>query len=209
MADAGLDSCHNKQRKRSLTNSTKARGEGFPNILRDHCFPLVPRMGLSSDITYLRTGEGFLYHCVIKDIVTGEVLGDHLADRMTKDLVKKAIRAMLARHTLEEGCIFHGDRGSQYTSHEVRELLKQHGVCQSFSRVGMPADNAWAESFFATMKKELIHRTHYETKESVKAAVFEYTYCFYNVKRIQKRLGYISPNEYLRSLRTERSAAVA
>ena len=66
------------------------------------------------------------------------------------------------------------------------ELLKQYGLCQSFSRVGIPADNAWVESFFATMKKELIHRTHYETKESVNAAVFEYIYCFYNVKRIQK-----------------------
>jgi len=72
--------------------------------------------------------------------------------------------------------------------------------------VGMPGDNAWSESFFATMKKELIHWTHYGTKESVRAAVFEYIYCFYNVKRIQKRLGYMSPREYLRSLRTERSA---
>ena len=89
------------------------------------------------------------------------------------------------------------------------DLLKQYGLCQSFSRVGMPGDNAWVESFFATMKKELIHRTHYETKESVKAAVFEYIYCFYNVKRIQKKLGYMSPGEYLSSLKTERLAAVA
>ncbi len=209
MADLGLDSCHNKQRKRSLTNSKKARGEGYPNILRDHYFPVVPRMGLSSDITYLRTSEGFLYHCAIKDIVTGEVLGDHLSDRMTKDLVINAILAMLARHELEEGCIFHSDRGSQFTSNAVMDLLKQYGLCQSFSRVGVPGDNAWVESFFATMKKELIHRTHYETKESVKTAVFEYIYCFYNEKRIQKRLGYMSPGEYLESLRKEGLAAVA
>ncbi len=78
---------HNKHRSRSLTNSKKARGEGYPNILRNQSFPIVPRMGLASDITYLRTGEGFMYHCVIKDIVTGEVLGDHMADRMTKELV--------------------------------------------------------------------------------------------------------------------------
>ena len=80
---------------------------------------------------------------------------------------------------------------------------------QSFSRVGMPADNAWVESFFATLKKELIHRTHYETKESAKAAVFEYVYCFYNVKRIQKKLGYMSPVDYLGSRRKERLDAVA
>ena len=88
-------------------------------------------------------------------------------------------------------------------------LLQQYGLRQSFSRVGMPGDNAWSESFFATMKKELIHWTHYETKESVRAAVFEYIYCFYNVKRIQKRLGYMSPREYLKSLRKERLAKVA
>jgi putative transposase len=82
-------------------------------------------------------------------------------------------------------------------------------LCQSFSRVVVPGDNAWVESFFATMKKELIHRTHYETKESVKAAVFEFIYCFYNVKRIQKKLGYILPGEYLRSLRTKKLAEAA
>ena len=200
MADLNLSSCHNRHRSKSLTNSKKARGDGYPNILRDQEFPIVPRMGIASDITYLRTDEGFMYHCVIRDIVNGEVLGDHMADRMTKELVINAILAVLARHKLMKGCIFHSDRGSQYTSKAVIELLKQYGFRQSFSRVGMPGDNAWSESFFAIMKKELIHWTHYETKESVRAAVFEYIYGFYNVKRIQKRLGYMSPREYLRSL---------
>jgi len=209
MAEMKLDSCHNRHRAKSLTNSKKSRGDGYPNILRDQEFPIIPRMGLTSDITYLRTGEGFMYHCVIRDIVNGEVLGDHMADRMTKELVMNAIMAMLARHTIEKGCIFHNDRGSQYTSKAVMELLQQHGLRQSFSRVGMPGDNAWSESFFATMKKELIHWTHFVTKESVRSAVFEYIYCFYNVKRIQKRLGYMSPREYLRSLRTTRSEDAA
>jgi len=204
MADMNLDSCHNRHRAKSLTNSKKARGEGYPNILRNKEFPIVARMGLTSDITYLRTDEGFMYHCVIKDIVTGEVLGDHMADRMTKELVMNAILAMLSRHEIPERCIFHSDRGSQYTSKAVMRLLQQYGLRQSFSRVGMPGDNAWSESFFATMKKELIHRTHYGTKETVRAAVFDYIYCFYNVKRIQKRLGYKSPREYLKSFRTER-----
>lgn len=150
-----------------------------------------------------------MYHCVIRDIVTGDVLGDYMADRMTKELVLNTIMAMLARTKLANGCIFHSDRGSQYTSKAVMDLLQRHGLRQSFSRVGMPGDNAWSESFFATMKKELIHWTHYETKESVRAAVFEYIYCFYNVTRIQKRLGYMSPREYLRSLRTDRLAKVA
>jgi putative transposase len=130
-------------------------------------------------------------------------------DRMTKELVLNAIKAMQARHELAKGCIFHSDRGSQYTSKAVMGLLQQYGLRQSFSRVGMPGDNAWSESFFATMKKEVIHWTHYETKEAVRAAVFEYIYCFYNVSRIQKRLGYMSPREYLRSLRTDQLARVA
>ena len=209
MQEMALTSCHNRHKTRSLTNSKKARGDGYPNILRDQEFPIAARMGLTSDITYLKTGEGFMYHCVIRDIVTGDVLGDHMADRMTKELVVNAIKAMLARHELAKGCIFHSDRGSQYTSKAVMSLLQQYGLRQSFSRVGMPGDNAWSESFFATMKKELIHWTHYETKEAVRAAVFEYIYCFYNVSRIQKRLGYMSPREYLRSLCTDRLAKVA
>ena len=128
---------------------------------------------------------------------------------MKKELVMNAILAMLARHKMEPGCIFHSDRGSQYTSNAVKDLLCRNGMRQSFSRVGMPGDNAWSESFFATMKKELIHWTHYETKESVRAAVFEYVYCFYNVKRIQKRLGYMSPIEFLRSLQIEGLVQVA
>lgn len=101
MKDMHLESIHNRHRTKSLTNSKKARGEGYPNILRDQEFPIVPRRGVTSDITYLKTGEGFMYHCVIRDLVTGEVLGDHMADRMKKELVLNAIRAMLARHKIE------------------------------------------------------------------------------------------------------------
>lgn len=209
MEDMHLVSIHNRHRTKSLTNSKRARGKGYPNILRDQEFPIVPRRGVTSDITYLKTGEGFMYHCVIRDLVTGEVLGDYMADRMKKELVINAILAMLARHKIETGCIFHSDRGSQYTSNAVKKILCRYGMRQSFSRVGMPGDNAWSESFFATMKKELIHWTHYETKESVRSAVFEYVYCFYNGKRIQKRLGYMSPIEYLRSLQIEGLVQVA
>ena len=125
-----------------------------------------------------------------------------MADRMTKELVIKAILSMMAKHTFHTGCIFHDDRGSQYTSKSVMDLLKQIGFRQSFSRVGMPGDNSWSESFFATLKKELeIYRTHYASKEEVRAAVFEYIYCFYNGQRIQEGIDYLSPNEYFESLR--------
>jgi putative transposase len=97
-----------------------------------------------------------------------------MADRMTKELVINAILVILTRHKLAQDCIFHSDRGSQYTSKAIVGMLQQYGLRQGFSRVGMPGDNAWSESFFATMKKELIHWTHFETKEAVRAAVLEY-----------------------------------
>ena len=128
MQEMSLTSCHNRHKTKSLTNSKKARGDGYPNILRDQEFPIGARMGLTSDITYLRTAEGFMYHCVIRDIVTGDVLGDHMADRITKELVLNAIMSMLARNELVKGCIFHSDRGSQYTSKSVIGLLQKHGL---------------------------------------------------------------------------------
>ena len=115
MSDMNLNSCYNKHKSKSLTNNKKARGAGYPNILRDYEFPIVVRMGIASDITYLRTGEGFMYHYVIRDIVNGDVLGDCMVDRMTKELAINAILAMLARYKLPKGCIFHSDRGSQNT----------------------------------------------------------------------------------------------
>jgi putative transposase len=200
MATMGLSSTHNRHKAKSLTNSKKSRGEGYPNILRDKEFPIAPRMGVTSDITYIRTDEGFLYHCVIRDIVTKDVLGDHMSDRMTKELVENAVLAMTARHEMGRGCIFHSDRGSQYTSKAVKSLLAQLGFRQSFSRVGMPGDNSWSESFFATMKKEMVHWAHFRTKAEARAAVFDYIYCFYNVTRTQKCLGYMSPRDFVRSL---------
>jgi Transposase and inactivated derivatives len=204
MREMGLKSIHNRRRTRSLTDSRKARGDGYPNILRYESFPIVPRMGLVGDITYLRTGEGFMYYCMIKDVVTGEVLGDQMSERMTTELVIDAMSAVRARHTLEDGCIFHSDRGSQYTSKAFMEYLSRHGIRQSFSRIGKPGDNSWSESFFATMKKERVHWTFYRTKESIRAAVFEYVHCFYNGTRTQKRLGYLSPRQLFNSLNMKR-----
>ena len=147
------------------TDSRKARGDGYPNILRDECFPIVPRMGLVGDITYPRTGEGFMYYSMVKDVVTGEILGDHVSERMTTELVTGAMSAVLDRHTLEDGCIFHSDRGSQYTSKAFIDFLSRQGIRQSFSRVGKPGDNSWAESFFAIFLQNsrgaaiLVHRS--------------------------------------------------
>ena len=199
MSEMGLSSIHNRHRSRSLTDSRGARGEGYPNLLEGQTFEMVYQ-AVCSDITYLKSGEGWLYLCTVKDIVSGEILGEAYSKNMKKELVIQAILNALARHKLHKGAIYHADRGSQYTSKAVKELLELYGIKQSFSRVGMPGDNAWAESFFATLKKECIHFRHFATREELKQTVFAWIHSFYNTRRIQKRLGYISPREYAASL---------
>ena len=199
MTELGLSSVHNRQRSRSLTNSKKARGDEYKNLVRGKYFDL-PYQAVASDISYLKTGEGFLYLCVVKDIVTGEILGQSTSERMKKELVIKAFLNAQARHPLGSGTIFHSDRGSQYTSKEFMALLESYSIKQSFSRVGMPGDNTWAESFFATFKKERIHFNFFATKADAAFATFAWIEGFYNNKRVQKRLGYISPVDFRKSL---------
>jgi transposase InsO family protein len=113
MAEMGLDSCHNRHKSLSLTNSKKARDEDkYPNLLRIE-MPIVPRMGIASDITYIKSDEGFEYVCMVKDIVTGEIVGESSSARMTKELVINAFLSVRAKHRLLPGCIYHSDRGSQ------------------------------------------------------------------------------------------------
>ena len=199
MSEMGISSIHNRHRTRSLTDSRKSRGEGFPNFVGGQAFD-KPYQAVCSDITYLKSGEGWLYLCTVKDIVTGEILGEAYSENMKKELVIQAFLNAQARHILPEGTIFHADRGSQFTSKSVKETLMLYGIKQSFSRVGMPGDNAWAESFFATLKKECIHFKQFATREELKSTVFAWIHSFYNTRRIQKRSGYLSPRDYAAAL---------
>ena len=200
MAEMSLNSIYNRHKKqRSLTDSRKSRGAGYPNMLKDL---IVQRryQAVCSDITYLKSGEGWTYLCAVKDIATGEILGEATSASMKKELVIQAFLNAQARHGLGENTIFHSDRGGQYTSTEFVEALKTYRVRQSFSRVGMPGDNAWAESFFATLKKECIHFKHFATREELAQTVFAWIEGFYNTRRVQAGLGYSSPREYAESL---------
>jgi putative transposase len=199
MAEMGLQSVHNRHRTRSLTDSRKARGDGYPNLLRNQEFDM-PYQAVCSDITYLKSGEGWLYMCAVKDIVSGEILGEATSPNMKKELVIQAFLNAQARHGLGADTIHHSDRGSQYTSKEFMDTLKHYGVKQSFSRVGMPGDNAWAESFFATLKKECIHFNHFATRDELRQKMFAWIEGFYNNRRVQARLGYMSPREYATTL---------
>jgi len=193
----GLHSIHEKQRTRSTTNSSKSRGDSFLNLARGMNID-TPFQVLSSDISYIRTGEGFDYLCQIKDVVSGVILAWNMSKRMKSDLVIETISKAMRNWSIPESCIFHSDRGSQYTSSAVKELLGKKGLKQSFSRVGKPGDNAWSESFFANLKKEAVHLTHFATRAEARQAMFEYIDGFYNAKRVQKRLGYLSPVNWLK-----------
>jgi len=195
MAEMGLVSIHNRHKIRSITDSRKARGDGYPNLVQGKVFN-KPYQAVCSDITYLKSGEGWLYLCTVKDMVTGEILGESMSENMRKELAIQAFLNAQARHRLTLGTIFHSDRGSQYTSKDFMETLNLYGLKQSFSRVGMPGDNAWAESFFATLKKECIHFRQFATRDELRHTVFTWIESFYNTKRVQARLGYMSPKEY-------------
>ena len=130
-----------------------------------------------------------------------------MSANMKKELVIRAFLNAQARHKLSENTIFHSDRGCQYTSKEFMDTLKLYGIKQSFSRVGMPGDNAWAESFFATMKKECIHFKHFAARDELKQAVFAWIESFYNTRRVQARLGYMPPRAYAATLVAKPDAA--
>lgn len=196
MSQEGLKSCHCRRRQRSLTDSRKARGAEYKNLTKELEITR-PFQALSSDISYIRTGEGFDYLCQIRDVFSNTVLASCQAENMKKELVLKTLKAAQDRWHLPADVIFHSDRGSQYTAAEVKEQITAYGWKQSFSAVGRPGDNAWSESFFSILKKEIIHWRFYPTREAARQAIFEYIEGFYNRRRVQKRLGYLSPIQFL------------
>lgn len=196
MSQEGLKSCHCRRRQRSLTDSRKSRGDEYKNLTKELEITR-PFQVLSSDISYIRTGEGFDYLCQIRDVCSNTVLASCQAENMKKELVLKTLKAAKDRWHLPSGVIFHSDRGSQYTAAEVIEQVVTYGWKQSFSAVGKPGDNAWSESFFSILKKEIVHWRFYPTWEAARQAIFEYIEVFYNRHRVQKRLGYFSPIQFL------------
>lgn len=203
-----LKSSHCRRRQRSLTDSRNARDDNYENLTNNLTIDR-PFQVLSSDITYIRTGEGFDYLCQIRDVHTNTVLAQCQQERMTKELVTRTMQSVKRRWSIPEGSILHSDRGSQYTSKAVQELAAQFGWKQSFSRVGRPGDNAWSESFFSILKKEIIHWHFYPTRDSARQRVFEYIEIYYNRQRKQKRLGYLSPVEFLNNWTDQHLSSVA
>jgi len=161
------------------------------------------------DISYLRTWEGWCYLATVIDLASRRVVGFAVADHMRASLVCDALEMAVGQRQPEAGLIFHSDRGSQYTSQTFRDLLAQSGIRQSLSRPRQCWDNAVAESFFATLKMELVYRQPLPTRAAARTAVFEYVEIFYNRQRLHSSLGYRSPTEYEALLGHERSGAHA
>lgn len=153
------------------------------------------------DISYVRTWEGWTYLATVIDLASRRVVGLAMADHLRSSLVTEALATALAQRRPAAGLIFHGDRGCQYTSTEFGRLLAAHGIVQSLSRPGQCWDNAVAESFFATLKEELLHRSGWPTRAGVQRAIFEYVEVFYNRQRMHSALDYLSPVDYEASRR--------
>ena len=148
------------------------------------------------DITYVNTWEGWAYLATVIDLSSRRVVGWALASHMRTELVADALRMALFTRGPEKGLVFHSDRGCQYTSREFGELAKRNGVVLSIGRKGECWDNAVAESFFATIKRELISTRAWPTREELRLAVFDYIEGWFNTRRLHSSLGYCSPAEW-------------
>jgi len=194
MREAGLV-CKTKRKFKATTNS-KHDLPIAPNHLDRQFNVDRPNQVYAGDITYIHTQEGWLYLAVVIDLYSRQVVGWSMAEHMRTKLVNDALLMAVWKRKPEKGLMWHTDRGSQYASESHRALLTQHGIRQSMSRKGNCWDNAVSESFFHSLKTELIHHQTYQTRSEAKQAVFEYIEVFYNRERLHSANGYLSPVDY-------------
>ena len=189
--------CKQKKKFKATTDS-RHRLPVAENLLNQHFKAEAPNQIWVTDITYISTEEGWLYVAGHKDVFTGEIVGYAMAPRMTKNLVCQSLFRAVAAKGPVPGLIHHSDRGCQYCSEEYRKLLNQFHMRASMSRKGNCYDNAPMESFWGTLKNELVHHRRYRTRREAIQEITEYIEIFYNRQRRQARLGYLSPAAYER-----------
>ena len=189
--------CKQKKKFKATTDS-KHTLPVAENLLNQQFKAAAPNQIWLTDITYIATEEGWLYLAGHKDVFTGEIVGYAMGPKMTKNLVSQSLFRAVAAKKPVPGLIHHSDRGSQYCSHEYRRLLDQFHMSASMSRKGDCYDNAPMESFWGTLKNELVHHRRYGTRREAIGEITEYIEVFYNRQRRQARLGYLSPAAYER-----------
>ena len=194
MRDAGI-AARSKRKFRQTTDSNHTHPVAA-NVLDRQFDPEEPNTSWVADVTYIPTREGWLYLAAVEDLFSRMVVGWSMAATMTSRLVVDALGMAVVRRLPGAGLVAHSDRGSQYASEHYQRLLAQEGITCSMSRRGNCWDNAPMESFFATLKKELVHDEDYATRERATASIFEYIETFYNRIRRHSALGYLSPVNY-------------
>ena len=182
-------------REAGLTGRLSSAGNTHPGAGRLDCEDLV-RAPVVADITYLRTWEGWLYLCAVQDAFSRRIVGWSMADHMRSELVVDALEMALARRQPEAGLIHHSDQGSQFVSLAFGQAAGNAGIARSMGSRGDCWDNAVAETFFATLKKELVYRRSWSTRAELREEVFDYIEIFYNATRRHSTLGMLSPIRY-------------
>ena len=185
-----------RKRKFKITTHSKHKRTVAANLVQRHFTASKPNRLWTSDITYIRTKEGWLYLAVFLDVCSRRIVGWSMDRRISDRLIIDAFKqAMLHRGPLP-GLIVHSDRGSQYCSHSFKELLDTNCYHQSMSSTGNCYDNAITESFFATLKTELVYDMSFRTRNEARRNIFQYIEMIYNLKRIHSALGGLSPNQF-------------
>jgi len=164
-----------------------------PNLLNRDFYASAPDTKYVGDITYISTGEGWLYLATVIDLYSRKIVGWSMDDTMKVSLVNDALNMAIEHRNPAQGLLWHTDRGSQYASYSHKDLLQHHGIIQSMSRKGNCWDNAVAESFFKTLKNDLVYQTYFYTKNQAKREIFEYIEFHYNRVRSHSYLGNLSP----------------
>jgi len=185
-----------RRRRYKTTTQSKHRYPVSPNLIQG-CFQSGrPNLVWVSDITYVRTREGWLYLAVVMDLYSRKIVGWSLARNMTVGIVKDALFMAIGRRNPDAGLIHHSDRGSQYACNEYRDLLQANNMISSMSRSGNCLDNAVAERFFRTLKTECQMNWQDMSIEEVKHDIVDFIEMFYNSERLHSYTGYLCPNDY-------------
>ena len=187
-----------KGKKKFVPRTTDSRHQRpvADNVLDRQFRTPMPDRTWAVDITYVPTDEGWLYLAGVIDLCSRRIVGWSMAEHMRTELVSDALSMALARRSPGEGLLHHSDRGVQYASEDYQHLLQSHGIACSMSGKGDCWDNAVMESFWATLKTELVNHERYETREQARASIFGYIEVFYNRQRLHSSLGYLSPEQF-------------
>lgn len=183
------------KRKYKVTTDSEHTKPIYSNVLNRDFNTTAVNQKWCSDISYIKTNEGWLYLAVVIDLHSRAIIGWSMHRTMQQDLVCNALQMALFNRKLPSSVIVHSDRGSQYCSNKYRQIIAQHNLIGSMSRRGNCWDNAIAESFFHTLKVELVHECNYATRDMAKQSIFQYMEEYYNRKRMHSAIDYCTPNE--------------